>query len=205
MIRKDELNNSVFKIVLIHIAFWGIYLAFQFFLETALEIKKILDLGRYAMLIVIFYFSFGMKTIYFKKKIKLLFGYSIVMIIFLFYLVLSLKNVYNSFQIKQMYFLEDFWPNMVDIINDFIAYGFLGLIYANLIHLERLNKEKLKKEIEKRQIETDYLKNQINQHFLYNTLNMLYTKSLSYPEILSEKIMILADSLRDHLKKTTNE
>jgi two-component system, LytTR family, sensor kinase len=205
MFRKYEFKNSVVKTIFSHIIIWAIYLSFQFILETALKTKSILDLQRYSVFIGIFYFSFVIKSLFFKKKLNVWSASICVSLVFLTYWLFEIEKIYNSFNFNKIYYSEDFWPNMIDMINDFLGYGFLGLIYANLTNLERLNNDKLKKEIEKRQIEVDYLKNQINQHFLYNTLNMLYIKSFTYSETLSEKIIVLADSLRNHLNKTKNE
>ena len=47
----------------------------------------------------------------------------------------------------------------------------------------------------------NFLKAQINPHFLHNTLNFLYAKSLPYSEELSEGILTLSDIMRYALTK----
>lgn len=59
-----------------------------------------------------------------------------------------------------------------------------------------LEEQKLELEVEKSQANFNFLKAQINPHFLHNTLNFLYAKSLPYSEELSEGILTLSDIMR---------
>jgi hypothetical protein len=59
-----------------------------------------------------------------------------------------------------------------------------------------LEEQKLQLEIEKSQANFNFLKAQINPHFLHNTLNFLYAKSLPYSAELSEGILTLSDIMR---------
>jgi two-component system, LytTR family, sensor kinase len=59
-----------------------------------------------------------------------------------------------------------------------------------------LEAQKLQLEIEKSQANFNFLKAQINPHFLHNTLNFLYAKSLPYSPELSEGILTLSDIMR---------
>jgi LytS/YehU family sensor histidine kinase len=59
-----------------------------------------------------------------------------------------------------------------------------------------LEEQKMQLEVEKSQANFNFLKAQINPHFLHNTLNFLYAKSLPYSSELSEGILTLADIMR---------
>ena len=59
-----------------------------------------------------------------------------------------------------------------------------------------LEEQKMQLEIEKSQANFNFLKAQINPHFLHNTLNFLYAKSLPYSNELSEGILTLSDIMR---------
>jgi sensor histidine kinase YesM len=59
-----------------------------------------------------------------------------------------------------------------------------------------LEAQKLQLEMEKSQANLNFLKAQINPHFLHNTLNFLYAKSLPYSPELSEGILTLSDIMR---------
>ena len=79
----------------------------------------------------------------------------------------------------------------------------VSLLIAYLTHLrdERkqrkiLEAQKMQLEVEKSQANFNFLKSQINPHFLHNTLNFLYAKSLPYSSELSEGILTLSDIMR---------
>jgi LytS/YehU family sensor histidine kinase len=79
----------------------------------------------------------------------------------------------------------------------------VALLIAYLTHLrdERkqrkiLEAQKMQLEVEKSQANFNFLKAQINPHFLHNTLNFLYAKSLPYSSELSEGILTLSDIMR---------
>jgi LytS/YehU family sensor histidine kinase len=59
-----------------------------------------------------------------------------------------------------------------------------------------LEAQKLLLEAQISQANFNFLKSQINPHFLHNTLNFLYAKSLPYSSELSEGILTLSDIMR---------
>ena len=59
-----------------------------------------------------------------------------------------------------------------------------------------LEEQKMQLEVEKSQANFNFLKAQINPHFLHNTLNFLYAKSLPYSPELSEGILTLSEIMR---------
>src|SRR5678816_588630 len=59
-----------------------------------------------------------------------------------------------------------------------------------------LEAQKMQLEVEKSQANFNFLKAQINPHFLHNTLNFLYAKSLPFSFELSEGILALSDIMR---------
>ena len=82
-------------------------------------------------------------------------------------------------------------------------YIIISMLIAYLTYLrdERqqrkvLEAQKMQLEIEKSQANFKFLKAQINPHFLHNTLNFLYAKSLPYSSELSEGILTLSDMMR---------
>lgn len=79
----------------------------------------------------------------------------------------------------------------------------LSLLIAYLTNLRDeqkqrkvLEAQKMQLEVEKSQANFNFLKAQINPHFLHNTLNFLYAKSLPYSAELSEGILTLSDIMR---------
>ncbi|WP_316839780.1 sensor histidine kinase [Pedobacter gandavensis] len=78
----------------------------------------------------------------------------------------------------------------------FIYYFSLGAAYFFVSELmkEKINSSNLEKE--KIEVEANLLRSQINPHFLFNTLNMLYAKSIVYSEDLADKIQKLSEIMR---------
>ncbi len=77
----------------------------------------------------------------------------------------------------------------------------LLLSYLNNLRDEKkqrkiLEAQKMQLEVDKSQANFKFLKSQINPHFLHNTLNFLYAKSLPYSAELSEGILTLSDIMR---------
>ena len=77
----------------------------------------------------------------------------------------------------------------------------LLIAYLNNLRDEKkqrkiLEAQKLQLEVDKSQANFKFLKSQINPHFLHNTLNFLYAKSLPYSAELSEGILTLSDIMR---------
>jgi LytS/YehU family sensor histidine kinase len=73
---------------------------------------------------------------------------------------------------------------------------YLTYLYDERKHRKVLEEQKMQLEVEKTQANFNFLKAQINPHFLHNTLNFLYAKSLPYSTELSEGILTLSDIMR---------
>jgi two-component system LytT family sensor kinase len=86
----------------------------------------------------------------------------------------------------------------------------LLIAYLNNLRDERmqrkvLEEQKMQLEVEKSQANLNFLKAQINPHFLHNTLNFLYAKSLPLSAELSEGILTLSDIMRYALSEGNAE
>lgn len=77
----------------------------------------------------------------------------------------------------------------------------LLIVYLNNLREEQkrrkvLEQQKMELEVENARANLNFLKAQINPHFLHNTLNFLYVKALPLSEELSEGIATLSDIMR---------
>jgi len=86
-------------------------------------------------------------------------------------------------------------------VNLLIAYLFY--LRDEKKHRKILEDQKLQLEIEKAHANYNFLKAQINPHFLHNTLNFLYAKSIPYSPELSEGILTLSEIMRYALGENT--
>jgi two-component system, LytTR family, sensor kinase len=87
--------------------------------------------------------------------------------------------------------------------------GLLLLYFASIsakVLLRFIDDEKKRDEIMKERIATEllYLKQQINPHFLFNTLNNIYSLSIKNPEITPSAILKVSSILRYTLYKSDN-
>ncbi|MFZ4860945.1 sensor histidine kinase [Sphingobacterium sp. Mn56C] len=139
-----------------------------------------------------------------KKNNPLGYILSSVTVLLLFSLVLRLltENVIykNCFLYK-------------DLIQNTFHYQFgvlLGTLICILgsiqfIEYYRYQRQKTKTELLSNQTQIDYLKKQLNPHFLFNTLNTVYGISLKFPERTSEMIIKVSQLLRYQLENTKKE
>ncbi len=85
----------------------------------------------------------------------------------------------------------------------FMSIFFIGisLLIAYFNNLRDDKKQRKVLEMQNLQANYNFLKAQINPHFLHNTLNFFYAKSLPYSEELSEGILTLSEIMRYALSK----
>ena len=90
--------------------------------------------------------------------------------------------------------------SMVTNMTIYFAISFVVAYITNLREGQKQRKileaQKMQLEKEKSEANLNFLKAQINPHFLHNTLNFLYAKSLPYSPELSEGILTLSDIMR---------
>ncbi|HAD14804.1 MAG TPA: hypothetical protein DCF33_20445, partial [Saprospirales bacterium] len=94
---------------------------------------------------------------------------------------------------------------MIPLLVLSFVFAYLTNIREALVQRRILQEQKLQLEMEKSQANFNFLKAQINPHFLHNTLNFLYAKSLPYSEELSEGILTLSDIMRYALDEQTRQ
>lgn len=86
-----------------------------------------------------------------------------------------------------------------------LAYWFATNFIQNVREQSKaeLQKNMLEKSI--LEAELSSLKNQINPHFFYNSLNFLYAQALPMSKKLSDSVMLLAEMMRYTIKENDNE
>lgn len=130
---------------------------------------------------------------------------------FIHYLLVSflLIIIYVTYLITEHYFFPSLTnKNSINTWVFFYTLSSLILIGVNLLiaylfylrdekkQRKVLEEQKLQLEIEKIHANYNFLKAQINPHFLHNTLNFLYAKSIPYSPELSEGILTLSEIMR---------
>ena len=200
--------------ILIHFAFW-IYMFNQILLTIAMMSQKQYDpfeeITIYPLTSFItfytFYFTFGL---FFTRKSKL---YPVLLLISVIAILVPLRigieylfwKYIGYSHLKPSYPLlidSSWWYNSLRLV---IIYG----IYALLIQLAIgwFDTQKLKTELmlEKQSGELALLRSQINPHFLFNTLNNIYSLVYKKSEDAPEAVMKMSSIMRYMLYDATTD
>lgn len=183
-----------------HVLFWIVIFLFYIFSSTdpnALEQTIITTLLKFPLLILAAYaFNYWQVPSYLKQKRYILFVLSMIIVIVVLVIL---------FRFTGYYYLDQFCAEGPYPLISFIDFPFYMMTFhfpALLMYFYRINKEQeFRKEkihqLEKEKIATElkYLKAQLNPHFLFNTLNNLYsyiiTKSPKAPDMVLQLSAIL--------------
>ncbi len=186
--------------VLIHLACWLSFLALPFLLGVPLkEYRIVLGFFNAALSAVFFYLNADLFIPRFFTKGKvgiyiLLVVASIVTFLIFNFLTHELTNYYYTRTIQ-----PDQGVLMRRIGRPFLtSLMVLGLSTSYRFVLNYFKYERIKKEIENQTLvsELSFLKSQVSPHFLFNTLNNIYSLSMSNSEKTSEAVLKLSQLLR---------
>jgi two-component system, LytTR family, sensor kinase len=212
-------DNTKLKNILLHVLAWIVYLAYEILATFTLRgIRSHLIEGMIFMFTYAAYFYSmvylvlpSLKTKKYVNFISLAL-FSIFLLISLRYVVVSYvgpvvnPNTPYRFESLGRFLNETLWRGIYFTL---LAIGFWNAL--NLIRSERekriLEETKFEYEREMREKENklkvaqlNFLKNQINPHFLFNTLNFLYEQSITSSKGTSEGIIALSEIMRYSLK-----
>ncbi|HYQ57787.1 MAG TPA: histidine kinase, partial [Draconibacterium sp.] len=193
---KIALGRLIKDRVLQHILFWGLsFLILMNVLKVSAEVKQI-DLIYTAVfhlpIVCVVYLNLNLLFPLLWERGNY-FGYSFAVVILValgsgFYLLLFDRLI--DYVFRGYYFIAyySFW----DISLFFAIYLFI----SSLLHLARgwFRAEELEKE--KSQSELKALKSQINPHFLFNSLNSIYSMARKQSKEVPDKIVQLSDLMR---------
>lgn len=116
------------------------------------------------------------------------------------YLLMFKFFVFLDITSGHVMFANNFWvdSSWLVMIYLFFSYGYWFAIYNVRLEKQKrmLQKEFLSLEKEKVIAEMAFLNAQINPHFLYNTLNFMYSKAIFLSDELSNSIMTLSNIMR---------
>jgi len=152
----------------------------------------ILAFGFLELLVLIYASFFAYNTLYKKQNKKALFFLVTCSIIIL----VALLDHFFNIRIVQIGAVKGFWANLITFpVAILVAFG-MKLSYhgtKQLFMIERLQAKQTESELK-------LLKSQVNPHFLFNTLNNIYSTNLTDSEKANEIILELSDLLRYQLE-----
>lgn len=136
----------------------------------------------------IFHNHLGIRIYFLKKR---WFNYLVVLFSFIVFLGFCLKFLF-PYILNETSETLNYPITLLSVLVNLIV-----CVFYYIVHLFILNYLKQKEIKQLNAItEIEYLKQQLNPHFLLNALNNLYSVSLSNPEKISSKIIELSDLLK---------
>jgi LytS/YehU family sensor histidine kinase len=178
-------NNKTLEITL-HVLFWLLYYFYPLLKFAGHKGFKFDYEASLIEIVFVIASVYAFTYLYFKKA-KLISAVSSVIIILVCAILISCI-FYNKCNCDPHFC----YFNKITVFL-FINMFFIGInaLKKNLVANEKLSliqQEKIEYEIE-------VLKSQINPHFLFNSLNMIYSSSLNKVEDVSDKILMLSNNL----------
>ncbi len=219
-----------FNNVAIHIIAWLLIALFNIVFLSHFEIE--LNILFHVVLIILYAFVFYttyflLTPMLFKKKISCFVFCSLL----LFFIALLVKGTFTIFMFEKLMLpkYSDFAPHhfrkpppfqgafdenmpkpffvrkglLVNFYGILLVYLFGVLIYF-LQKWQGYEKQKIEMEKDKLSMELTFLKQQINPHFVFNSLNSIYSLSISKSELTSSTILKFSSILRYVLYESEN-
>jgi hypothetical protein len=204
--------NKKINLLLIHllgcVAFLALPILFSPDLASDLRFLNIKGFQRdfifSVFLILFFYLSyfFLIPNLYFQKKYILYFAINIICFFLLFFLIVNLFPQENFFP-GQPGPPHDRQPGMHPgppgpgfLIRELRKFIFQFLIVAVFAFMLRIKDKWKQAERERLNAELSYLKAQINPHFLFNTLNSIYSLAIEKSDYTATAVVKLSEMMR---------
>lgn len=196
--------------ILLHILFW-IFI----YLDEILALTGVTSYPNVQPLQTLLMFLMDALIVYFNLYL-LIASYLIVGRIWM-YIAFTLISIFINIEfgfLLQFNFFEADLGTLPDnaaisqLISDFAFTTFMlgTAIGAHMLRRNLKSQREIRKlETEKLSTELKFLKNQINPHFLFNSLNNIYVQTRTRPKQASESILLLSDLLRYQLYDCTQD
>jgi sensor histidine kinase YesM len=211
MLTFKRINTKGFRIIQ-HLLFWSLcFLAFLHLFKTGNIPEKIdyIYTGLFQLTVIpAVYINLEWLLPYFNRTKKLwvyVLGLTSLLIVFSYF-------NYKFFQDWSVWLLPDYFFISYFSLTEVILFFSVYLILTSLLKLSRawftvneLSQQLLQSEKEKVQIELKSLRSQINPHFLFNTLNSIYSLSLDKDSRLPGTVLQLSDIMRYYLYESRED
>jgi two-component system LytT family sensor kinase len=165
----------------------------------------------YITIVNFVFFEFVMRFILKKRRF---FIYNIVLFVFAFWLMLMVCSfglyVWRGIGIGlHIYTALTTFKSLAEALTVQASFGIMSILFFGIIkHIydyRKLIESTQKLRIEKQEAELSYLKSQTNPHFLFNTLNNIYSLARDKSDLAPESILRLSGILRFMLYETGGE
>jgi two-component system, LytTR family, sensor kinase len=211
------LQKKTLRLILIHVVAWLVYISYELvmvYLSRGSGRSLIVSYLNFTVYIFLFYaFALYLLPLLFKHKkyLTFLLSFIIVMALFIGLRYLYVQKLFAEGLNYQFETFEKFLAETVWRGGYFIMLSTGYWVAANLIEAERemrileekrarSEREAIEAEHNLKQAQLQYLRNQINPHFLFNTLNFFYGQILPVSPATADGILHLSNIMRYALK-----
>ena len=200
--------------VTFHIVFWIIHFVYRlyitgyFYTYDSAEFYEHLILLPLRIAITYFTIYFILRRYLFQKRLP---GFFIWLVISVIAIVIIrrviLYQVIFAFAPQLNYDQTEFWNIKSTIHSTVYIYPVVILAVIIFVIHDWFKKEKLRLEVQKEKLEAElkYLKNQINPHFLFNTINNIYSLVLGKSKKAPHALLKLSDMLNYLLYESNSD
>lgn len=201
-------QKAHFRIILVHLALWIAFLAIPTYLFSvliSLKVKEaqVMEVTRivytYCILIGLFYYN------YYVLIPKFLFNNRYLLYSFYLFAIYILISTIPILIFSEIFEVEVFDTDLIPQLDEF---DWLLLVMLYLVSFVvslalRLNARLQHTENERISAQLSYLKTQINPHFLFNTLNGIYSTAMDKSPRAADMIEKLSSMMRYTIYETT--
>lgn len=216
--------KNFYKKYRLHLLIWSIYIFYEVFVLGLIS-KQFRQPGAYVLVYVSNVFAFYLNAFLLKKILndekKAVKFVKISLLIFFIFLIYTLStfiliNVFekvnfikedNTRQLDRSFILACLY-RVLYVIGISTGYVYFTKSFEERRKIEALERQNLITQIEKQTLENDlvqsqnnFLRSQINPHFLFNTLNFIYNDARKKAPMAADAIMNLAEMMRYALKR----
>lgn len=139
---------------------------------------------------------------FFDRKRYVLFCISIPIFIYLLAVINRIFIVYAA----EPFFINEPQDSITDILTDLdyllthyifpiVTASFIFVCFIHILRYKNEKQDRIQLQKEKTELELKVLKSRLNPHFLFNTLNNIYSLSINHPDKTPKSIAGLADIL----------
>jgi two-component system, LytTR family, sensor kinase len=202
-----------YRIILYHVIFWLGYMLVSTLIEFAGNPKDyIFSIGDFFFTQFPNICTFYLCIMVYTKFLNPLKIYSLIIALVFVYLFSFLQWYITAYHIRPLIKANGgptpafhLWAFAVPVLWLYIKYSFFAFGYYYATENIRYQKVLRSVEKEKHYAEYAFLRAQINPHFLNNTLNFLYAKSLPLSPELADGIMTLSEIMHYSLKQDSDD
>lgn len=192
-------SKSIYRKVFIHLIFWILYSVINAYLwytfDKAYFDETFYGLTRLPIKLIAVYFNYYLLLRYFFQRKYFYYFFSAIIFLFLCGLLQTTISEVSMFDYEQLtrYSLPIYSVVIVSSIIIVVLQYFKKASETNQLQLERVRSE------------LNYLKTQVQPHFLFNTLNNIYSLTLKNSQQAGKCILELSELLRYMLYETSLE